>query len=320
MDRTSKYAYLFFLLGSLLFSLLHCGKEGPETISENYVPEDVQTGGSIILKVEDSTYYNSDFENYLRSIVGNAKEDLNDDTLSRLFNKFVDEKTLLQAARNAGMFLTSEEEKEHLAKLRSQFWSEDRNLEDLDTQIIFDKLLIEKYIFELVKEIGIENREIKEYYELHKKEFLQSERVWVSQILVKTEDKAVEILERLKDKSEEEFRAIAQQESIGPEASKGGEMGWFEMGQLPYEMESVVFSLKEGELSKVVESSYGFHIFRLDRRNGPELIPLEKASGAIRLKLLDQKIRDAISAHIEELKKTLSWETKTQNLSFNYKR
>lgn len=320
MDRTSKYGYFFFLLGSLLFSLVHCGKEGPETISENYVPEDVQTGGSIILKVEDSTYYNSDFEDYLRSIVGNAKEDLNDDTLSRLFNKFVDEKILLQAARNAGMFLTSEEEKEHLAKLRSQFWSEDRNLEDLDTQIIFDKLLIEKYTFELVKEIGTENREIKEYYELHKKEFLQSERVWVSQILVKTEDKAVEILERLKDKSEEEFRAIAQQESIGPEASKGGEMGWFEMGQLPYEMEFVVFSLKEGELSKVVESSYGFHIFRLDRRNGPELIPLEKASGAIRLKLLDQKIRDGISAHIEELKKTLSWETKTPNLSFNYKR
>lgn len=95
-------------------------------------------------------------------------------------------------------------------------------------------------------------------------------------------------------------------------------MGWFELGQLPIEMESVIFSLKEGELSPVVKSSYGFHIFRLDKKIGLGLIPKERASTEIKLILLDQKIRSAIYEHVENLKRSLKWEFIPQNLSFQY--
>lgn len=320
MQRTKARFIFSLLLGPFLVLGINCRKEHPEETYVNFNLEDFKGKNGIVLTVEDSTYYNSDFENYIRSLVGNAQEDLTTASLSRLYDKFIDERILLQAAKNQKVFLTSEEEREYLAKLRNQFWGKDRELDDLDIQIIFDKLLIEKYTYQLVKDIEVGEEEIEEYYKLHKKDFLQSERVRVSQILVKNKDKAVEILERVKKASPEDFRKIAQQESIGTEASKGGDMGLFEMGQLPYEMESVIFSLKDGELSPVVESSYGYHIFRLDRRDGLVIIPLEKASENIKLILLDQKIREAISQHLEALKKSLSWDSNPQNLSFQYQR
>jgi parvulin-like peptidyl-prolyl isomerase len=130
----------------------------------------------------------------------------------------------------------------------------------------------------------------------------------------------VEVLRRLGDTSEEEFRRIARQESAGPEAFKGGAMGVFKAGDLPYEMEKVVFSLGEGRLSPVVESSYGYHIFRVDLKLPPQLLPEAEAAPSIRLKLLDGKVKDAQAAHLEELKGTLSWSSHPDGLSFVYQR
>jgi parvulin-like peptidyl-prolyl isomerase len=41
-----------------------------------------------------------------------------------------------------------------------------------------------------------------------------------------------------------------------------GDLGWLEPGQLTQEIEAVLFRLKPGEISPVVESPYGFHVFK----------------------------------------------------------
>ncbi|NOR53535.1 MAG: hypothetical protein GQ536_05565, partial [Candidatus Aminicenantes bacterium] len=141
-----------------------------------------------------------------------------------------------------------------------------------------------------------------------------------SQTLLKTEDKAIEILERVKTSTEESFRKIVREESTGLEADKGGEMGVFEMGQLPFEMEKVIFSLDEGEISSVLSSAYGFHIFRLDKRYESELISESNASSKIKVMILDQKIKQLFSMHIEELEKNMEWSFYLENLTFPYQR
>jgi len=313
---------ILLLLGSFLLFLISCGQENPQGIPKEFSLEDFKGKNNIILKVEDHFYFNSDFEKYVRSIVGNSQLTLTFSSLSRLYDRFVDERIFLQAAKNQKISLTWEERKEYLAKLASEFRSEEKevSLEELDTQLFFDKMLIKKFTHQLVEDVEVKEDEIQEYYNLNKKEFLQAEQVRVSQILVKSKDKATEVLDKVNKSSEEEFRKIAQAYSIGLEAARGGDMGWFEMGQLPREMETAIFSLKEGELSLVVESSYGYHIFRVDERSGLEIISLEKASSAIKLKLLDQKIRKKISQHLDDLKKNLGWNSHPGNLPFPYER
>ncbi|UCC38856.1 MAG: peptidyl-prolyl cis-trans isomerase [Candidatus Aminicenantes bacterium] len=312
----------FSFLGVVIFIFVHCGREKTPESSADSGLWDPQKRNNVILDIGGSLYFNSDFEEHVQGAVGDDYNSLSLPSLSRLFDSFVEEKILLQTARSQNITLTWEEKKEYLAKVSNEFWFINKKaaLEEGDVEILFDRLLIEKYTYEIVKDIEISDEEIKEYYNLHKREFLRPERVRVSQILLETEDKAIEVYERVKFATEEGFRKVAQEESIGVEASKGGEMGVFELGQLPFEMEKVVFSLKVGELSPVVESTYGYHIFRLDERYEAELISEEKASSSLRVKLLDQKIKQSIAQHIEDLMNSLEWTFYPQNLSFPYQR
>jgi len=299
-----------------------CSRKKSEEAPSGYIIGAPEKKNLIVLQIQEFYYSNSDFENYLRYNVGDYYGTLPIVSLSRLFDNFVEEKILLEAARNQEISLTWEEQKGYLARLTTESLSNGKKdtMDETETKILFETLLIEKYTFEAIKDIEVKEEEIKEYYDLHKRDFLLPERVKVSQILLATEEKAVEVLERLKDSSEEAFRKAALEESTGTEASKGGEMGLFEMGQLPFEMDKVIFSLKEGELSPVVESTYGYHIFRLDAKYGPELVSEEKAAPSIKVKILNQKIKEFISQRIEELKESLEWSVYLENLYFPYQR
>jgi len=314
--------FLFFLVLSGILLLTNCGRKSSKEKSPDFDLADPQKKNNIILKVEDSFYFNSDFEKSVRATMGDGYQTLSALSLSRLFDSFVEEKILLQDAHKQNVVLTPEEKNEYLEKLAKEFKSEGSktSIEKLDSKILFDRLLIQKYTYELVKGVQVQEQEIKDYYNLNKKEFMRPERVKVSQILLDKEDKAIELYERVKNASEESFRKIAQTESIGLEAAKGGEMGVFEMGQLPFEMEKVVFSLQEGQISPVVESPYGYHIFRLDKKYEPELISEENAAKDIKEKLLNQKIKQRISERIEALKNSTEWTFYPQNLSFPYQK
>ena len=309
------------LLCILLIPLGSCGQKQSEEPSSDYDLSDPEKKSSIILRVQDSYYLNSDFEKYVSLIAGNDYKSLSLESLSRLLDDFIEEKIFLEDARNKKISLSRLEQKEYLVKLARESRQEDKEMviKDMESSILFEGLLIDKYIYELVKDIEVAEEEVQVYYDQHKREFLRPERVKVSQILLETEDKAVEVLERGKDSTEEIFRKIAQEESIGAEASRGGVMGVFEMGQLPLEMDKVIFSMKVSEVSPVVESSYGYHIFRLDERYEPELVSAQEAFSEIRAIILDQEIKKFISQHLERLKKNMEWDFYAKNLSFPYK-
>lgn len=320
--KLKRSLFFLFLTGVFIFLGANCGEKNEQESSLGVSLEDPQKKNYIIIEIEDSTYLNSDFEKYVRGTFGNDRKALTPVSLSRLLDKFIEEKLVLQSATNQNISLSWEEKQEYLAKLSTELKSEGSNVsvEEMDTEILFDRLLIEKYTYALVKDIEVKEEEIKEYYNLHKREFLRPQRIEASQILLETEDQAIEVLERVKNVSEEDFRKIAEAESIGLEAVKGGKMGVFEMGQLPFDMEKVLFSLEEGELSPVVESSYGYHIFRVDKRFEPELISEEDALPGIKVKILDLKINYRISSHIEYLKNNIEWSFYPMNLSFPYQR
>jgi len=276
----------------------------------------------IILRVQDVVYFNSDFEKYLKFSLGDDYNNLSDLSLSRLVDNFVEEKLLLAEARNQEIVLTWEEKKKFLAKHSngSAIEGEEWPLDEEGAELLFEQLLVEKYTYALVQDIEVEAAEIQDYYLEHKREFLLPERVKVSQILLPSEEKAVKILKSLEDADAENFKRLAKSHSVGVEASKGGEMGIFAIGQLPDDMETVIFALEEGQVSPVLESSYGFHIFRLDSRYEPELISPDQAADSIELKILSQKVKNHIAQHLKDLESSLEWDFLLQNLYIPYQR
>jgi len=320
--KKSRYLFCLFSLLAGLFLGTRCSQESSSENSFSISSKDPQKKDKIVLKVEDYIYTNSDFKKYVQNIVGDDQESLSIPSLSRLYDEFVEEKILLQVARRQNISLTAEEKNEYLNRFSAEFAfrSDPESLKDWDERAIFEKLLVEKCIYRLVKDINVEDEKIHEYYDLHREEFLQPERVHVSQISVETEEKASEILERVKNLSEQDFGKIARAESVGPDAIRGGQMGVFKPGELPFKIEKVIFSLKEGEVSPVVKSSYGYHIFRLNKKHQPELVSVEEASPSIKRKILDQKTEKFLSSYLEELKKEIPWQSYPENLSFLYER
>jgi len=85
-------------------------------------------------------------------------------------------------------------------------------------------------------------------------------------ILVDTEEEANAVLERLQQG--EDFATVAMEVSQDTgSAEEGGDLGWFPLGVMDTAFEDVAFSLAVGELSGVVESSYGFHIILVEERD-----------------------------------------------------
>jgi hypothetical protein len=307
-----------------VLALFACGRDdGRRAVSKvaGLVRSTFGDRGNPVLRVGTTEFTNSDFRAYLEA-TGAEATGLSAEALSRLFDRFIDEAILFEAARERGIALSEDEKKEYLAKLAVALPAGAGSGQEVPVppEGAFDRLLVEKYTFLVVRDVRADAAEVLDYYERHKKDFLRQGRVQVSQILVDTEEKAVSVVRRLERTGEEEFRRIAREESIGPEAPRDGVMGVFAQGDLPADMERTIFALDEGRTSQVVESSYGFHVFRLDRKFPPALQTETEAAPEIRRRIMAQKMKEALAAHLGGLKETLSWETRPANLFFSYQR
>jgi hypothetical protein len=78
-------------------------------------------------------------------------------------------------------------------------------------------------------------------------------------ILVKTEAEAQDILKQLQAGGD--FAKLAEK-SIGPNPSKGGDLGDAYPGDFSKEFETAILALKVGEISSIVKTDKGFHIFK----------------------------------------------------------
>jgi len=275
-----------------------------------------------VLCVADSTYQLKDFDQYVRAAIGSGIDGLDGSTLGPLFDEFIDQKFLLQAAREQGVTISSVEKTDYLVRLEEGALSaeEKASFMAVDSGPLIDQLKTEKVARGIVRGLTVEDSEVRDYYEHNQKEFILQERVAVSQVLLQTEQEAVEVWEKLRFASEDGFRELARSKSVGPEATAGGEMGVFQRGQLPPEMDEAVFVLPEGGGSPVIESSYGFHIFRVDKKFPAESMSLEDAAASIKIKLLDLKSQAVMSHHVQELEGRFDWAVFPENLPFLYNR
>jgi parvulin-like peptidyl-prolyl isomerase len=61
----------------------------------------------------------------------------------------------------------------------------------------------------------------------------------------------------------EDFAKVAREESIGPEAKAGGDLGFVSQGFMPEEIDAAVFSQQPGEIGPIIRSPFGYHIFKI---------------------------------------------------------
>lgn len=171
-------------------------------------------------------------------------------------------------------------------------------LEDLKKRVI-----VEAYLKGKVEEQAkISDAELQDFYNKNKDKFNSGEQIRASHILVKSENEAQEMVKMLK--SGTSFEDLAQKYSMDAAKTKGGDLGWFGKGAMLPEFEKVAFGLKEGQVSGIVQTKFGYHLIKLTGKRPAGIRPLEEVKEQIKAALLPQKQQEVFKKLKEELKKT----------------
>ncbi len=161
-------------------------------------------------------------------------------------------------------------------------------------------LLIKKLTAEITKNVSdITEKEIKEFYDRNIDNFKIPERIRALQIVVKTEEDAYKIYKAIR--KGKKFEDLAMEHSITPEAKNGGDLGYFSQGSLPKIFEDNLFKLKEGRISKVVKSEYGYHILKVTDKKPKSIRPLEEVKNTIKKILTTSKKDKVFSEWLKEV-------------------
>jgi len=294
----------------VLMLLCACGREPSQASPVAQAVPDRPPSPSL-LTLERSELLLSDFQSYCQRSVGRDLEGTSDRMLSSLFDRFIEFHLLLADSRLHQVSVSSEDVSEYR---QSTHVTES----DISDRELIPFIQVQKHIqLRLTNHISISDEEIAAYFHNHQKEFMQPASIDLSQIVCKNRNEAEEIWTQL-NRHPESFSTLAQEHSIGVEAREGGHMGTFIRGQLPSEMESVVFSLGTGRISPVVESSFGYHIFIVHQRKQARQVSLEEARERIERTLYDQKQDAAMQNLIQNLAQTTPPVIHFSNLPFTY--
>ena len=125
-----------------------------------------------------------------------------------------------------------------------------------------DQLMAKYWLDDFIIKNTSEER-IQDFYVKYLENFKTFKEYNASHILVKKEGEALEIIKKLKAKSE--FSKLAKSYSIGPSKENGGNLGWFRSGQMVKNFEEAVKKLKKGTITKKpVKTKFGYHIIKLN--------------------------------------------------------
>ncbi|WZL72820.1 peptidylprolyl isomerase [Clostridiaceae bacterium 35-E11] len=158
----------------------------------------------------------------------------------------------------------------------------------IKSQIKTDMYMM-KFQEEVMKEVDVADGALKKYYDEHIDDY-RDVQVKASHILVDTEKEAKDILAKIK--AGEDFGELAKKHSKDPgSGSQGGDLGYFPRGVMVPEFEEVAFSMKNGEVSEPVKSSFGYHIIKvMDKKD--EIKKFEEVKEMIKRDFMEKALMD----------------------------
>ena len=163
------------------------------------------------------------------------------------------------------------------------------------------EVLAQLAITEVMKEIKVEDDEVKGYYEANQKQFVKGATVQAKHILVPEEDTCKDILAAV-ESGEKTFEDAAKESSTCPSGQNGGDLGEFGKGQMVKEFEDAAFAAEVGVITGPVQSQFGYHLIKVENKSEASVMPFEEVEGKIKQTILQKKQNDAYKAQYDELK------------------
>jgi peptidyl-prolyl cis-trans isomerase C len=167
----------------------------------------------------------------------------------------------------------------------------DKNLKNSERNAILELM----YKKEILEKSTPSEKEIQAIYDM------MGWEIKARHILVKTEAEAQEIYQQVIDGAD--FAKLAEEKSTDPASkSKGGDLGYFSWGKMVAPFQDTVFAMEIGEISKPINSRFGWHIVKVEDRRTKDRSPYEEESGRIEQRLTSEKSKQLSEEYVAKLK------------------
>ncbi len=238
--------------------------------------------GEVVAEVNNRILTEGDIE---KEIPTEAKEKVTLDQKREYVRRWIRNELLYQEAQKSGI-----DQQEDIK----------RKIEQIAKDLVVTSFLEKEFADSFL----VSPEEIKKYYEENKEKFVRDEdEIRASHILVKTRKDAEMV--RTKLVFQADFARLAREESLDPDTKfRGGDLGYFTRSMLRSELAQAAFKLNVGNISKPIETEWGFHVIKVtDKKNKGSIRELWEVENLIVNILSGQKRKAVVDRYIQKLEK-----------------
>lgn len=282
----------------------------------------------IAIIVNDEIICDSEIERLLIPVYANYKASYSGDELlkkleearQRIVEQLIEDKLVMSEAKKQNIEASEMEIEERIEDARKHFGSIESFEAALAEQRLTVKDLRARYREQIMTRRMIDQKvgsgiiitpiEVSNYYNSHISEFARVEALKLRNILIRPKEGedaspalelAKEILNKLREGAD--FAQTARTYSQGPGAEEGGMMEYVDKADLMPEINKAVSGLKAGELSDIVQTALGYHIFKVEEKKEAGTLSFSEARRAVEEIIYRQKVKEKIRGWVESLKK-----------------
>jgi peptidyl-prolyl cis-trans isomerase C len=281
----------------------------------------------VVARVNGDAISRADLEMAVTDIEARAGQPMPADQRDRVLRAVLDQligyKLLVQETAARKTTVPDAELEARMGQIRSQFPSEEifqqqlqqrkTTLAQLREDTRASMQITAMLQAELDSKTKVTPEQVNDFYVKNPAAFQQGERVKASHILVRVQanaDAAEREKARVKAagiladvKAGKDFAALAKEHSDDPgSGAQGGDLGFFERGQMVPPFEQAAFTLPVGQTSDLVTSDFGYHIIRVTDRQAGRTQPLADVQSDIEQYLLGQNREQQTRLFVEALK------------------
>jgi peptidyl-prolyl cis-trans isomerase C len=325
--RAIRFMTVFAILAGLSANPAAAGQSAPPTtppaeVAAQPVPAELP---EVVARVNGESINKADLQSAVSQLESRAGRTVPPDQRDRVFRGVLDQliayRLLAQESATRNIAVPDSDVEARAAEIRGQFPSDQVFQQTLEQQHMTEAefrddvrqgLRITGLIdAELSARAPVTAEQVNQFYASNS--FQQGERVRASHILIAvpenadaaTKDaartKATEILTQVKGGAD--FAELAKQHSQDPGSGpRGGDLDYFERGQMVGQFEEAAFALASGQTSELVETRFGYHIIKVVDKQAARTIPLEEVRGRIEEYLRDQNREKQTQVFIDALR------------------
>lgn len=240
----------------------------------------------------------------------------------KILDNMIGRELLKQQAAKEGIKADDAETNAQIEMLKKKFGSEQDYQDALKKMNVTEQTIKEQFSSELVmrklidKEVAdkitLGPNDAKDFYDKNPEIFKTPEMIRASHILVKVDEKATpeekaKALEKIKDIQKKvqggaDFAELAKEVSDCPSKEKGGDLGFFQKGQMVPAFETAALALKQGQVSDIVETEFGYHLIKLTDKKDAGTMAFDEMKPRIEQHIKSEKVSEQLTQYMDGLR------------------